>query len=224
VLGRGNFDTIRRFREHRTLEFTMRAWNLLVVVTAFATAACGGQPDDAGRPATVDEVDRTAPAFLEAQGEAAEMLEAPFTAEQIHDEWIEGFTVIIVRSSAGETRRERWTVVAADGDGADIEYAAVDDDGAVLGEPVTARSTWNELRDHALFPKIAATREWTTRDTAFGRLEGWLYRVTEEEPGTITELFFAASLPGAPVQMTTYEDGGAVSNLEQVERFRKDEP
>jgi NTE family protein len=53
-----------------------------------------------------------------------------------------------------------------------------------------------------------------------GRLEGWLYRVAEEDPGTINELFFAASLPGAPVQMTTYESGNPVSSLEQVERSR----
>lgn len=198
----------------------MRAWNLLVVVTAFAMVACGAQRDDAGRQATVDADERTAPAFLEAQDEAAEMLETPFTAEQIRDEWIEGFTVTIVRSSAGETRRERWTVVAADGDGADIEYAAIDDEGAVLGEPATARSTWNELHDHALFPVAAATREWTTRDTALGRLEGWLYRVNEEDPGTINELFFAASLPGAPVQMTTYDGGEPVSSLEQVARSK----
>ena len=196
----------------------MRAWSLLVLVTAFATAACGGRPEEAGRPTGVDTGVTAASPVVGEPGAAADVLETPFTAEQIRDEWIEGFTVTIVRSSAGETRRERWTVVAADGDGADIEYAAVDDGGAVLGEPVTARSTWDELRDHALFPAGAATREWTTRDTALGRLEGWLYRVTEEDPGTMNELFFAASLPGAPVQMTTSEGGEPVSSLEQVER------
>jgi hypothetical protein len=202
----------------------MRAWSLLVAVTAFAAVACGGQPDEANRPATVDADEKTSPAFLEAQGEAAEMLETPFTAEQIRDEWIEGLTVTIRRGSAGETRRERWTVVAADAEGVDIEFTAVGEDGTVLGEPVTARSNWDELRDHARFPAASATREWTTRDTALGRLEGWLYRVTEEAPDTYSELFFAASLPGAPAQMTTYEGGEPVSSLEQVERSRPTAP
>jgi hypothetical protein len=196
----------------------MRAANFLVLVAALVMTACGGRPGGEDLPTAVDTGEAAPTSVAAEPSEGADALEAPFTAEQIRDEWTEGFTVTIVRSAGGETRRERWTVVAADGNGADIEYAAVDDGGAVLGEPVTARSTWNELRDHALFPETAATREWTTRDTALGRMEGWLYRVTEEENETVDELFFAASLPGAPVQMTTYEGGEPVSSLEQVKR------
>jgi hypothetical protein len=202
----------------------MRASSFLVLAAVLMMTACGERSVDADRPTAVDTTVTAAAQVVEAPGDAADMLETPFTAEQIRDEWTEGFTVTIVRSAGGETRRERWTVVAADGDGADIEFAAVDDDDTRLGEPVTARSTWVELRDHALFPVADATREWTTRDTALGRLEGWLYRVAEEDPGTINELFFAASLPGAPVQMTTYESGNPVSSLEQVERSRPTVP
>lgn len=201
----------------------MRAWSFLILVTAFMTAACSGGPETAQLPEpTAAEV--PAPAAPEASAESADTLETPFTAEQIRDEWIEGLTVTMRRTSAGEARLERWRVVAADATGVDIEFAAVGDDGAVLGEPVTARSSWDELRDHASFPAAAASREWATRDTALGTFEGWLYRVSGEQPATIDELFFAATLPGAPVQMTTYEDGEPVSGLEQVARTRPTTP
>lgn len=104
------------------------------------------------------------------------------------------------------------------GGGADIEYAAIRADGAVLGEPVIARSTWVELRGHASFPAAIATREWTVRETALGTFEGWLYRVEEDGTREVNELFFASALPGAPVHITTFDDGDEVFELEQLER------
>jgi hypothetical protein len=197
----------------------MRAVKTWILIAALLTLGCGGGADESRAQRHATEGDPKLPEDLEAAAGDVSMLEAPFTAEQIRNEWVEGLTVTMRRSSPGETRFERWTVVAADTEGADIEFAAVGEDGAVLGEPVIARSTWGELRNHASFRAATASREWATRDTALGTLEGWVYRVADEEPDTVTELFFAASLPGAPVQMTTLEYGEVVLELEQVARF-----
>ena len=148
------------------------------------------------------------------------LLARPFTAEQIRDEWIEGFHLIIRQSSPNGEAVERWTVVAADPDGLEIESAALDRGLQVVGEPTVVHSGWVELRNHASFPADRARREWTSRTTALGALEGWLYTVADEEAGTVSELFFAASLPGAPVQVTVRRGDETLADFEQLERFR----
>jgi len=149
-----------------------------------------------------------------------EMLPTPFTAEQIRAEWVEGFRLTMRRWAPAGERLERWRVVAADAEGVEIENAVVDADGTVVGEPVTQRSSWTELRDHASFPAAGATRSRVTRSTALGELEGWLYTVPGPESGMTSEFFFADSLPGAPVQMAAWQAGEKVFEPEQLDRER----
>ncbi len=149
-----------------------------------------------------------------------ELLPRPFTAEQIRDEWVPGLTLVMhTRTPDGETW-ERWTVVSADADGAEIEFAQIDAEGNATGEPRLGRSSWIELRNHANYPAAAATREEVTRDTALGSLEGWLYKVGDAASGNQTEVFFANSYPGAPLEMRAVKDGTMVLELAQVERQR----
>lgn len=198
----------------------MRRFGL--VTSILVLAACAGQP---GGPTTAPAGD-DADAVVSAAEEPAEaaILERPFTAEQIRDEWMPGFRLVMRRSTPGETRLERWTVLTADAEGVEIEFAAIAEDGAVSGEPVVQRSTWLELRDHASFPAAGASREWTRRDTALGALEGWLYRIPEEGPEAVSEFFFVPALPGAPVQMKSFQGEQVVLELEQVERSRPPQP
>jgi hypothetical protein len=146
----------------------------------------------------------------------------PFTAEEIRDEWEPGFRLLIRRSSPEETRMERWTVVSADDEGADIEYATIGNDGSVVGEPSVSHSSWTELRDHAAFPAAHSSREWTSSSTALGDFEGWLYRVADPSAATVQEFFFVPSLPGAPVEMRILEGDEIVFALEQTERLHPD--
>jgi hypothetical protein len=147
------------------------------------------------------------------------LIERPFTAEQIHDEWVPGLRLLIRRGAPENQVTERWTVVAADDDGVDIEYATLDENRNVVGEPRVQRSTWVELRDHASFPAAYATREWVARATKLGDFEGWLYRVKDVDTGTMTEFFFVPELPGAPVQMSTVNGNTTIFELEQVARL-----
>lgn len=148
------------------------------------------------------------------------LLERPFTAEQIHDEWVPGLRLLIRRGAPENQVTERWTVVAADNEGVDIEYATLDENRNVAGEPRVQRSSWVELRDHASFPAAYATREWVARSTQLGDFEGWLYRVADADTGTVTEFFFVPELPGAPVQMSTTKGDATIFELEQIARLR----
>lgn len=148
---------------------------------------------------------------------APEHLPLPFTADQICAEWVEGFSLVMrSRTPEGESR-SRWTVVAADGESVEIEFAALDAEGVAVGEPARQPSTCAELRDHALFPAATASRLETSRDTPLGRLDGWLYLVRQED-GEVNELFFAKDLPGAPVESRTLAGDEVLEELVQVER------
>jgi hypothetical protein len=169
-----------------------------------------------------NQPDVTAQAATDLDPDDPSILMRPFTAEEIRDEWVPGFRVLMRRTFPEETRIERWTVVSADDDGVDIEYATVADDGSVEGEPSVSRSGWTELRDHAAFPAAHSTREWISRDTALGQFEGWLYRVAEPGADVVKEFFFVPELPGAPVQMHILEGDATVFALEQTARLRPD--
>jgi len=153
-----------------------------------------------------------------------ESLPHPFSADEIREEWIVGFQLKLRRVMQGTESVERWTVVSADPDGVEIESAALDGDGHVLGQASLARSTWVELRDHATFPAARAERADATRDTALGTLDGWVYTVQEDDDGTVSEFFFAKDLPGAPVEMRTTRGDELIMELVQLERHRPDQP
>ena len=102
-----------------------------------------------------------------------------------------GLTLELHRKTAEGETLERWTVMAADDDGAYIEHATLDESGAVTGEPALQRSGWIELRDHATFKADRSRREAVTRVTALGELDGWLYTVDDADTGTLSEFFFA---------------------------------
>ena len=152
----------------------------------------------------------------------ASILIRPFSAEEIRDEWVPGFRLLMRRTFPEGTRVERWTVISADDEGVEIEYATIADDGSVEGEPSVTRSEWTELRDHAALPAAHSTREWVSRETALGDFDGWLYRVAEPGAAVVNEFFFVPELPGAPVQMRILEGETTVFELEQAARLRPD--
>jgi len=169
-----------------------------------------------------DQPEVTAQAAVDLDPDDPSILVRPFSADEIRDEWVPGFRLLMRRISPEETRIERWTVVSADDEGVEIEYATIADDGSVEGEPSIARSGWVELRDHASFPASHSTRDWVSRETALGNFEGWLYRVADPEVSVVNEFFFVPELPGAPVQMRILEGGTTVFELEQTARLRPD--
>jgi hypothetical protein len=192
-----------------------------MLLLAFLFCACG----PAEEPAAPEQPPADAgPATEQIDPDDAAILVRPFTAEQIRDEWVEGFTLTMRRVRSGQEGRDRWTVVQADADGVEIEFAAIDEAGDVLGQPRVERSSWLELRDHAAFPADRTTRESVVRETPLGMLDGWLYTRRDPDVGTTTEFFFAESLPGAPVEMTVRRGDQVVMELAQIERSKPGEP
>jgi hypothetical protein len=188
----------------------MRRSKPFVFALLLLALGCGGAESPGEQVDAVVDLDPDDPSILM----------RPFSAEEIRDEWVPGFRLLMRRTFPEETRIERWTVVSADDEGVEIEYATISDDGSVEGEPSIARSGWVELRDHASFPAAHSTREWVSRSTVLGDFEGWLYRVAEPGAAVVNEFFFVPTLPGAPVQMRILEGDATVFELEQTARLR----
>lgn len=189
----------------------------ITLLSLVVWVGCGSAPEP-------EEAVQQQQPLIDVGAAEAGSLPHPFSAEEIRDEWIVGFQLKLRRVMQGTESVERWTVVSADPDAVEIESAALDGDGHVLGQASLARSTWVELRNHATFPAARAQREEATRDTALGTLDGWIYTVQEDDDGTVSEFFFARDLPGAPVEMRTTRGDELIMELVQLERHRPDQP
>ncbi len=188
----------------------------LLMAAGLVAGGCGQTDMTTARPAPAEVVDEAALPDTH--------LPTPFTADEIRLEWIEGFELVMRRSSPDGDYLERWRVVSADDEGVEIEFAAIDGLGETVGEPRRQRSGWEELRNHAVFAADRASRTWVVETTPLGELEGWLYSVREPEGDTVAHYFFAESLPGAPVRLRVVSGDEAVLELVQIERFRPSEP
>jgi hypothetical protein len=149
-----------------------------------------------------------------------EILERPFTADQIRDEMVVGSEITVRTRTRGREEFSRWRVVAADDEGVDIEYTPVDADGNQVGDSAVQHSGWIELRDHASFPADRSTRKRAVMETALGELDGWLYTITDEEVAAVSEFFFATEYPGAPVYMRALRKHKVTMEMEQLSRTR----
>lgn len=146
-----------------------------------------------------------------------EHLPTPYSAEQIRDAWQVGLTVVThVWTPRGESTSHTivtdWTE-----DQVSMIEQPLDDKGEAVGEPNPIKVSWIDLRDHARFPKAAATRERGTRTTPLGALEGWLYTMKHDETNQ-SEFFFADAFPGPPVVFLRRSDGEVIMRAEMIER------
>lgn len=150
-------------------------------------------------------------------GEPPAMLETPYTAEQIRDAWREGFSIIVRTRDVDGEHFARHAVTSWSPERVALSMQPTDAAGAALGEASPMSATWEELRQHALFPAAQTTRERATRETAVGSLQGWLYRVRKDD-GTEAEFFFGDTTAGMPVQFGRKRAGQWISQSEQVAR------
>lgn len=189
-------------------------WILPLFAWVVLVGGCGS-PEQPAKPEA--EAVPAAP-VVETDPDDPTLLRRPFTAEEIRDAWQPGLMLEVIQRTPQGASAERWTVIAADLDGAEIEYLKIGQDGKPEGESRTGKMTWIELRNHASFPVQNATREEAVRETRLGMLDGWLYTVTDPGAGTVGELFFARSLPGAPVQVRVRKGDDLVMQMDQVTR------
>lgn len=140
----------------------------------------------------------------------------PFTADQIREAMPEGETLRWVLEAAGEPPMQSlWEVLEADERTVTIRQTTTTEIGEVVGEPKEGRSTWTELRDHALFPLARTTITEGQVELPSGSFPTRIYSVAERaEDGAfhLDHFHFVLSQPGPPVLM--------VEEIEGVEVFR----
>ena len=137
------------------------------------------------------------------------MAAPPFTSAQIREACPAGHALDIVTTRGGEVVDRRRTVYFdPQASAVSISVTALDADGEPVGEAMEARSTWDELRDHAVFPGEVTTVTRETIETPLGRLECARYDVAS---GEVTLVFwFSSQFPGMPIRSATMSDGHEV--------------
>ena len=132
-----------------------------------------------------------------------------FTVEQLRAGIPQGRIIEIRMEVDGKpTTIEHWELTAVDAQQATIHSITRDEAGKVLADQ-TGSTKWEELHKHGQFPAAATTIEDNVEITVpAGTFKTRLYTV---KAGEATRRFwFAAELPGPPVQFTTEQNGKVV--------------
>lgn len=140
----------------------------------------------------------------------------PFAADEIRAGCPAGRVIRMRVDAGGEAPflRVRW-FAACDAAGAVLVRSRQSLDGSPVGEPEAGRVTWLDLQAHASFPADATTIEPERIETAIGVLDCLRYTVRD---GATEEVFwFAADLPGMPIQIHTRTDGEVVTTVSVVD-------
>jgi hypothetical protein len=172
------------------------------LVLAVALVACS-QPTQTG-PA--------APAPASTPSEFAPQL---FTVEQLRAGNLPGRVIELrVEAEGKPTTIEQMSFTAATADEVTIRSVSKDESGKVLADETVA-ARWTELHKHGQFPAAATTFEDNVEITVpAGTFKTRLYTVTA---GDATRRFwFAADLPGPPVQFTTEQAGKVVLRAQML--------
>jgi hypothetical protein len=129
-----------------------------------------------------------------------------FTLEQLRGGVTVGRIIELRMEAAGKPATiEHWEVTAADAEGATIHAITRDEAGTVIADE-TGTSKWTELHDHAKFPAASTTIEdGVVLTVPAGTFTTRLYTVRAD--ATTSRFWFAADLPGPPVQFTTEQAG-----------------
>lgn len=138
------------------------------------------------------------------------------------------FSAAQIRAACGPGRRNEYRVTTADGashhtvwwfedgdaDGATIARHHADLDGNPMTEVTRSRSSWLDLQRHASYPAATTQIEHGEITTPAGTFACWCYVAADGDD--VTRAWFARSLPGPPVLVTTTRDGVAVFRSELV--------
>ncbi len=118
----------------------------------------------------------------------------------------DGHTLDIVTTREGEVVDRRRTIYFdPDETSVSMRLAPLSDAGVLDAEAMEARTTWADLRDHAVYPEETTTVTEETIDTPLGSLACTRYDVASGE--TTLAYWFAATHPGMPVRSATLSDG-----------------
>lgn len=151
---------------------------------------------------------------------AGETLPTPYTADEIRVASPAGRRIELRVDAPGRpvTVRVLW-FLSVDAAGADVESSTLDETGHEVGKREKTRSTWEELRQHAAFPRATTTVSEATVTVGAGTFDCRVYAVSSG--GRVTTFWFARSLPGPPVKMTVEVDGAIVETRTLVRHLSR---
>lgn len=135
----------------------------------------------------------------------------PFSAREIREGCPDGRRVRF-RTTPGPDAAPFETelrFVDGDAEAVMVENIRLGADGLPIGEPRGRRSPWEELQAHASFPSAGVTITPVEGiESPIGPFDGWLYEVRNDV--SITNYWFATSLPGPPVHVVSLTPDGKV--------------
>ena len=139
----------------------------------------------------------------------------PFTADQIRLATPDGHTLDIVTTREGEEVDRRRTIYFdPDEESVSMRLASLSPAGELSKDAIEARTTWEDLRDHAVFPKETTRVKTEAIETPLGSLDCTRYDVASGE--TTLVFWFAEAYPGMPVRNATLSDGHEVETTTVV--------
>ena len=145
------------------------------------------------------------------------LLPTPFSADEIRAGCPAGRTIRIRIERDGEVvgwRVNRWG--EGDDEGATLHSQRFDAHGEPLAEPDVSRVTWADLQGHASFEAARTVRQPAVIDSPMGQLQGLHYQRTEDD-GSISDFWFASSMPGMPIRYRSVVDGRVTNETFVVE-------
>ena len=137
---------------------------------------------------------------------------APFTAPQIRAATKPGRTYRFKMEMLGQRPHiQQIEFIAVSEAGCTTKSTRLDLQGQPLAGAGVSQATWDDLVKHAAYPAAATTIIDEACETPAGKFSCKLYTVESEDNGArlVRSVWFARSLPGAPVK-TLVERGGVV--------------
>lgn len=145
---------------------------------------------------------------------AAEFAPQLFTVEQLRAGNAKGRTIELQIEVDGKSTIEHWEFTEVTETAATIHSITRDPAGTVLADE-TGTQPWTELHKHGQFPAATTRIDNDVEVTVpAGTFKTRLYTVTAD--GSVRKFWFAAELPGPPVQFTTEKDGKVVMRAQML--------
>jgi hypothetical protein len=200
----------------------MHATLWIAAAALIALAGCGSKPQPAATTPMAPDPAGTSGSPAEgdpaASGEAPALAPPPFTAEQIREATKVGRTYRFAMRQGEQTATVTMRFTAVTPEHATIERSVVDAGGKALDQG-TDDTSWGDLVDHASYPADQTEITETTVEVPAGKFDAVLYTVTAEQEGKafVSRMYFAKSLPGAPVKAEITLDGQSLLSMELLE-------
>ncbi len=130
----------------------------------------------------------------------------PYSAAEIREGCPVGREIVLLIEHGSEAPAvQTIRFLTAGEEGAEQETQTSRANGEPHGEAQRSTSTWDQLQAHASYPESATSIEEVDLDIQAGSFRCLRYTVTDGT--TVSTFWFAKTLPGMPVKVTTVEDG-----------------